>query len=286
MKARLHLEVFISLEIRTLGTHQVLVNGAEAQFKSKTAEELFFYLLAHPEGKQKEEIFEQLWQTEPTKESNNRFRVTVHRIRQALENNDVLLEQHNRYRLNAYVLASTDLNQMYRTLESAHHAATEELKLRAFQNVIGLYKGDFLPSMTVAWANELREELRGVYVRANLEISLLHCGTGACAGAVGALVRALRIDPYIGENYHQKLMTCLSVVEDKYAAIEHYRRFIHFLCAELEDSPMPETLVLAERIKNGEKICNRQPVQVTANCPFSSDGACVGQHNQVLERWQ
>ncbi len=273
----------MNLEIATLGTHQILVNGAEAQFKSKTAEELFFYLLAHPEGKQKEEILEQLWQTEPNKESNNRFRVTVHRIRHALESNDALLEQHNRYRLHADVLAATDLNQMYKALEQAHDAPTEELKLRAFQSLIRLYKGDFLPSVTASWANELREELRGVYVRANLEISLLHCGTGACAGAVSALVRALHIDPYIGENYHQKLMTCLSVVEDKYASIEHYRRFIHFLRVELEDSPMPETLILAERIKNGEKICNRAPMQITANCPFSSDGACVGQHNQVLE---
>ncbi len=271
----------MNLEIKTLGTHQVLVNGSEAQFKSKTAEELFFYLLAHPEGKQKEEILEQLWQTEPNKESNNRFRVTVYRIRHALENNDVLLEQHNRYRLNANVLEATDLNQMYKTIKTAHEAPSEELRLKAFQGLIALYKGDFLPSVTASWANELREELRGLYVRANLEISLLHCGTGACAGAVSALVRALRIDPYIGENYHQKLMTCLSVVEDKYAAIEHYRRFIHFLRSELEDSPMPETLVLAERIKNGDKICNRELMQVTANCPFSSDRACVGQHNQV-----
>jgi two-component SAPR family response regulator len=273
----------MNLEIKTLGTHQVLVNGSEAQFKSKTAEELFFYLLAHPEGKQKEEILEQLWQTEPNKETNNRFRVTVHRIRHALENNDVLLEDHNRYRLNSAVLAATDLNQMYKTLSEAHGTATDETKLKALQAVIKLYQGDFLPSVTASWANELREELRGVYVRANLEISLLHCGAGACEGAVGALVRALRLDPYIGENYHQKLMTCLSVVEDKYAAIEHYRRFIHFLRSELEDSPMPETLELAERIKIGEKICNRSSMQVTANCPFSGDGACVGQHNQVLE---
>jgi two-component SAPR family response regulator len=273
----------MNLEIKTLGTHQVLVNGSQAQFKSKTAEELFFYLLAHPEGKQKEEILEQLWQAEPNKETNNRFRVTVHRIRHALDNNDVLLEDHNRYRLHATVLAATDLNQMYKILEQANHTSSEELKLQAFQQVIQLYQGDFLPSVTASWANELREELRGVYVRANLEISLLHCGAGACEGAVGALVRALHIDPYIGENYHQKLMTCLSVVEDKYAAIEHYRRFIHFLRSELEDSPMPETLALAERIKSGEKICNRSPMQFTTNCPFSSNGACVGQHNQVLE---
>ncbi len=270
------LEVCPILEIATLGRHHVLVNNQAAQFKSKTAEELFFYLLAHPNGKQKEEILEQLWQTEPTNQSNNRFRVTVHRIRQALGHNQALLEQDNRYRLNAAVLAATDLNQIYQTLEEARHAPNKELRLQAFKRVIALYQGDFLPSITTTWANELREQLRGVFVRANLEISLLYCGTGTCAKAVSTLDAALRIDPYMGENHHQKLMTCLSVVEDKYIAIEHYRRFIHFLQVELEDSPMPETVALAERIKNGEKICNREPMSFTTNCCFSRDGAYVG----------
>ncbi len=266
------LEACPLLEIATLGGYHVLVNNHTAQFKSKTAEELFFYLLAHPNGKQKEEILEQLWQTEPNKESNNRFRVTVHRIRQALGHNTALLEKNNRYCLNATVLAATDLHQLYQTLEEADHAPNKELRLQAFGRVVALYQGDFLPNITATWANELREQLRGVYVRANLEISLLHCGTGACAKAVSALGIALHLDPYIGENHHQKLMTCLSVVEDKYVAIEHYRRFIHFLQVELEDSPMPETLELAERIKSGEKICSRQPMRLTANESFSSVG--------------
>ena len=274
----------MKLEITTLGAGSVLIDGTPVQFKSKTAEELFFYLLAYPEGKQKEDILETLWQTEPNKDSNNRFRVTVHRIRSALLSSNALIEEHNRYRLGAEVLAQTDLHHLYKALSEAGNTNDEAGRLLAFQKVLAIYQGDFLPSFNTTWANELREELRSVYVRANLEISLLHCGTGACEGAVGALVRALRVDPYIGENYHQKLMTCLSVVEDKYAAIEHYRRFIHFLRSELEDSPMPETSELAERIKRGEKICNREPMQLTQNCPFSSDGACVGGgHNQVLE---
>ena len=93
-------------------------------------------------------------------------------------------------------------------------------------------------------------------MRAEIELSLLHRQRGDCQASVAALARALRRDPFIGENHHQKLMSCLSVVESKYAAIEHYRRFLAFLRDELDDTPMPETMLLAQRIKAGEEVCS------------------------------
>lgn len=268
----------MNLQIQTLGHAQVLLEQQPAAFKSKTAEELFFYLLSHPEGKSKEQIFEDLWATEPNKDSNNRFRVTVHRIRTALNHPEAILERFERYFIHPEILATTDLHRLHLALEQTNQTAHDEkLNLAAYQKLIALYTGDYLPEIATAWATELREELRGIYVRANLELSMLHCSAGACEGAVSALVRALRVDPYVGEDYHQKLMTCLSVVENKYAAIEHYRRFLAFLRDELSDTPMPETLELAERIKGGEQICNPHAMRLTNNCPFSSDGTCVGE---------
>lgn len=283
------------LEIQTLGNAQVLIDGVPAAFHSKTAEELFFYLLAHPEGKTKEDILETLWNETPKKESNNRFRVTVHRIRHALGNNDAISESYNRYALSPDVLQHTDVQQIFRQLEVANTATDSDSRLSAFQRLLALYKGDFLPGVHADWVSNAREELQSVYVRASLELSLLHCDHGSCEGAVSALVRALRADPFIGENYHQKLMTCLSVVEGKYAAIEHYRRFLHFLRDDLDDTPMPETLELAERIKRGEQICRRpHPVapgtelelSLTQNCPFTPDGSCPGEGSQVTRVFQ
>jgi two-component SAPR family response regulator len=274
------------LEIRTLGTAQVLVDGANAAFHSKTAEELFFYLLAHPEGKTKEDILETLWSETPSKESNNRFRVTVHRVRSALGDSEAIVETYGRYRLHTNVLERTDMQQLFKALEIANNTTEPPERLAAFQRVLRVYQGDFLPNVQADWALEAREELKSVYVRTSLELSLLHCDQGACEGAVSALVRALRADPYIGENYHQKLMTCLSVVEGKYAAIEHYRRFLHFLRDQLDDTAMPETVLLAQRIKNGERICNNthsplNPV-VLQNCPFTPDGSCPGDGNSLM----
>jgi two-component SAPR family response regulator len=275
-----------TLDVRTLGKAEVLVDGQAAAWHAQAARELFFYLLSHPEGCSKDEILEQLWGLEVDPSANNRFRVTVHRVRTALSRPDALVEEYGRYRLSSEVLAATDVHRLYMELERAHHSADPKTRLEHYQRALKTYSGDYLPGEQADWVREAREEHRAAYVRAALEVSLLHCDHGSCESAVSALVRALRADPYIGENYHQKLMTCLSVVEGKYAAIEHYRRFIKFLREELEDTPMPDTEDLASRIKTGEAICKRDlgPDQPwTANCPLTSDGSCPGVFGQLLE---
>ena len=268
-----------TLSIRTLGNTEVLIDGQPADWHAQTARELFLFLLSNPEGVSKNEILERLWGLEPTPSASNRFRVTVHRVRTALDRHDAIREEFGRYRVSSEVLCATDIHRWYTTLERANHATDPTERLSLYQRALGMYHGDYLPGENADWVNGVREEHKAAYVRAALEVSLLHCDHGSCESAVGALVRALRADPYIGENYHQKLMTCLSVVEGKYASIEHYRRFIHFLREELSDAPMDETRDLAERIKGGESICVRHlgpDVPLTLNCPLTPDGSCPG----------
>jgi two-component SAPR family response regulator len=264
----------------------VFNQGQPVTWHAESARELFFYLLANPEGQSRDAILEQLWQESPSASVSNRFRVTMHRIRTALGANDVVLEEHGRYRLSNEVLRASDLHAFYQALEDASHASTPKDRLLAFQRVMNVYQGDFLAGLNADWLLEAREEHRAAYVRAEIEVSLLHCEHGACESSVAALVRALRADPYLGENWHQKLMTCLSVVEGKYASVEHYRRFLHFLRVELEDSPMDETADLANRLKNGEVICQRKAgvidVPETHSCALSSDGSCPGAFQHLI----
>jgi DNA-binding SARP family transcriptional activator len=273
-----------SLTIKTLGRNEVLVDNIPAEWHAQVAQELFFYLLSHVEGCSKEEILEQLWNLEPDPSSNNRFRVTVHRVRTALGRPDSILEEYGRYRLSNEVLIATDVHQLYLTLEQANHTSEPLERQRLYQHVLNLYHGDYLPGEHAEWARAAREEYKSAYVRAALELSLIHCDHGSCDAAVGALARALRADPFIGENYHQKLMTCLSVVEGKYASIEHYRRFLGFLREELDDTPMEETKDLAERIKSGESICNRDlKNHLTHHCPLTPDGSCPGVFGELIK---
>lgn len=265
------------LEVRALGGAEVLVGGREAEWHAAAARDLFFYLLSHPEGRSKEDVLETLWDLEGSPAANNRFRVTVHRVRAALGSPDTVLEERGRYRLGPAVFAASDVHRLHESLDQAASAEDSDVRLAAIQRALAAYGGEYLAGERAEWASAAREEHRAAYARAAIELSLLYCDDRSCTEAVGALVRALRADPYLGENYHQKLMTCLSVVEGKYAAVEHYRRFLRFLRDELDDTPMAETVGLAERIKAGEPICRAHggpDPMPTLSCPLTPDGRC------------
>ncbi|WP_084474115.1 AfsR/SARP family transcriptional regulator [Deinococcus pimensis] len=274
-----------ALVIRTFGRAEVLVGGAEAAWPSASARELLFYLLSRPEGATKAEILEELWGLEDDAASANRFRVTAHRLRATLGWSGAMTEAYGRYHLAPEVFRASDVQQVHAALHEAQTTEDAAGRLRAYRRVLAVYAGEYLPHVREDWAERAREEHRAAYVRACVEVSLVHCERSDCEGAVGALVRALRADPFIGENYHQKLMTCLSVVEGRYAAIEHYRRFIRFLREDLSDTPMPETVGLAERIKCGEQICRRPQGAATLPahlCALTTGGDCPAPLAEVL----
>ena len=275
-----------SLSIRTLGHAEVNLGGQPVQWRAESARTLFFYLLTFPGGKSRTEIINALWDAEPDALLSNRFRVVVHRARAALGAKDRLLEEHNRYRLSAEVLSASDIQAFSAELEQTKLDPLPATKTLALEHLLNTYQGDYLPLETAEWAQQGREEHRAVYVQAQVELSQLQCEAGACASSVESLAQAVRADPYMGENHHQRLMSCLSMVEDRYAATEHFRRFVSFLHREVNDSPMPETLELAERIKGGEHICQRQVHDAeppgTHHCPFSADQTCHIMLNTIL----
>ncbi|WP_245575067.1 bacterial transcriptional activator domain-containing protein [Meiothermus rufus] len=113
-----------------------------------------------------------------------------------------------------------------------------------------LYLGEYLPGFKDNWVAQPREEHKNAYIRALLEVALIHQKQADWAAASRYFEQALQADPYLGENYHQRLMWCLAAAGERYRAIEHYRRLARFLKEELGDTPMPETQELAERIKH------------------------------------
>ncbi len=241
-------------QVRTLGQVEVLVAGRPAIWHAHTAEELFFYLLSYPEGRSKAEILETLWGLDPDPVANNRFRVTLFRVRTALQNPAAVQEDHGRYRLSETILRSSDLYSFYQALAEGQRASCDTARLEAYQKAIALYQGDYLPGFANNWVSEAREEHRTAYIQALLEVALIYYDRSDWRQAALYLQQALKKDPYLGENYHQRLMWCLAAAGDSYGAIEHYRRFTKFLREELGDTPMPETQALAECIKQNQPL--------------------------------
>lgn len=282
-----------TLQIQTLGQTRILRDGLELKWSAQSARELLLYLLSFPEGRTRSQIFEDVWQQDIDAVSNNRFRVTLHRLRTCLGMPQAVSEERGRYQLSPEVWHCSDVYTFYQALsqaEAIHQAGAVPAAQRreALQRAISLYTGDYLAEEGAEWVITARGEHQAAYVQANLELSLLHCEEHACDLSVLAMVRALKADPYVGEQYHQRLMTCLSVVESKYQSIDHYRRFLKFLHDEVDDLPMPETLRLAERIKAGERICQHDDGTMLAmpqahHCPLAPDGRCPGTLQALIE---
>ena len=247
------------------------LDGKEVVWHAASARELFFYLLSFPDGRSKGDVAVALWPAEEgdNAASSNRFRVALHRLRAALENPVAVVKEYERYRLSPEVLAASDVFALQAALHDAQLADAAPAQgvqavRAALQRAVNLYGGESLPDVPSDWATTAREEYKVSYVQAMLELSMLHCEAAECDLAIRHLAQALRADPLIGENYHQDLMACLASVESKYAAVEHYRRFLKYLRDDLTDTPMLETSALAERLKAGELMC---PHQIGAHAP-------------------
>lgn len=256
-----------AVQIVTLGQAQVYVHGQAASWGARSAEELFWYLHAHPEGATRAHILSELWNQEDTAAAANRFRVALFRVRSALENPLAVTEHAGRFALSAELFAASDTAQLSGALAALTNPSLKtntaltsgtppsNLPPENLQQVLGYCQGLYLPHIQESWVQAERERWHALQVALQLQVAHQQCRDRQCALAACTLRAALSSDPYQPENLHQRLMGCLNVTESKYTAIEYYRRYLRFLAEEVGDTPMPETVELAQAIKLGEYHC-------------------------------
>ncbi|WP_135229104.1 AfsR/SARP family transcriptional regulator [Deinococcus fonticola] len=245
--------------LRSLGQADVLLDGRSVVWAARSAEELLWFLHAFPEGRYRHDILSQLWGLEDNTAAANRFRVALHRLRAALEWPDAVTEQGGRYCLHPELLEASDTYRLHQALRASRQSETLREREELLRQALASADGEYLPHLQGEWVEQGRAQHRAAVVEGYLTLSELHCAARECPLAAQALVKAAQSDPLIGEDHHQRLMACLSMTRDRFAAIEHYRRYRHFLASEVGDTPMHDTELLAERIKAGERVCEHLP---------------------------
>ena len=91
--------------LRSLGQAEVLRGGVPVAWPARSAEELLWYLHAHPDGRYRHDLLRDLWDLEDTPAAANRFRVALHRLRHALDFPEAVTERGGRYALHPDLLA-------------------------------------------------------------------------------------------------------------------------------------------------------------------------------------
>ena len=249
-------------QVRALGQAEVRVAGQPVQWGASSAETLFWYLHSRPNGAARAHLLSDMWQQNETPVALNRFRVALCRLRAALGSGTSVQEAAGRYQLHPELLAASDTQQLSRVLAQAQ-VAPDSAQTALWQAALALSGGEYLPDLMADWLDEARSRWREAQVRAHIGMARRHCAVRACPLAALELRAALQTDPYQPEDLHQRLMICLNRSQGKYVSIAHYRRFLHFLRAELNDTPMPETVELAEQIKRGADDCWGWPEPLT-----------------------
>jgi LuxR family maltose regulon positive regulatory protein len=238
------------LTIQALGRAQVRLDGelvATTDWQSRqTVRDLFFLLLAHPDGLTKEEVGVAFWPDSSTSQLRMRFKNAIYRLRRAL-GQDVVLFDGDLYWFNQALNYEYDVEVFLRKLAQARAATDADEQVVAYQEVIDHYAGPYLPDMEGTWVWPERERLWQAYVEAVLRLAEIYLETGEHEAALEYCLRILAEDPSL-EAAHGLAMRAYAAMGDRAAVARQFERCEQVLLEEIGIPPSLQTKALYETL--------------------------------------
>jgi len=230
--------------------------GGRVKFPVTTAERLFWYLLLFPEGRSRDLVIGEFFDTEVTSKSLTLLRVTVHRVRKAIGYDDAVIGTGDRITLAPEILENADIVRFGRSLARARVETCADRRAEMLRETLELAGGEFAPGLDADWADAARGEIAFATAEARLELAELACAARRCEEALVHLGNALSADPLLGEDRAQHHLICLAALRGPEQALAEFERYSRALRDEIGDGPAPETLRLVQRIQTRELICD------------------------------
>ncbi len=261
------------LEVRALGPLCIRREGeplpAEA-WRYARPRELLLYLLAHPDGRTRDQIGLVFWPDASATQLKNNFHVSLHHMRRALGRADLIVYDGDRYRV-AWELGvrfdARTFETVLRPFVAGGPRSARPASAQAgngpppavepgpeVEGALDLYRGDFLAEEGAGdWHLETRDRLRRLYADALLRLAGRREQAGAHAEAAELYRRVVAVEE-LHEDAHRRLMACLARAGDRAGALRHYDRLAAVLRSELEAEPEPETRALYDRLRSADGI--------------------------------
>lgn len=146
---------------------------------------------------------------------------------------------------------------------------------KRWAEALALYRGSLLEGLHVAgapafmdWLDRERERLRELGAAAAWRCAHEHIVAGELTEAERTAHRALRLVP-TDESPARAFIEALARAGDRAAALRFYEKFTRVLAEELEVEPAPETVAVAEAVRNGD---SGPPVNVQARGMARGEG--------------
>jgi LuxR family maltose regulon positive regulatory protein len=233
------------LHIRALGKMQVRVNKrliTNSEYQTQAARDLFFLLLAHPEGITKEEIGEIFWPNATPKDIKFRMKNTVYRLRHAVGRDVILLDQDN-YRFNNALDYEYDVELFLKENALGFKAKDPLQKLAHFREAAKQYKGPFLPEITETWVHSVRESLQQICINILLQTAEIYLNMANFTLALELCQRALSVDNCL-ELAYRLSFRIYAAMGDRASVVKQYSRCCEALLREINTEPSLQTQTL------------------------------------------
>jgi LuxR family maltose regulon positive regulatory protein len=234
------------LTIHTLGKAQVDLDGKPVTkpewVNQKRVRELFFLLLANPEGKTREEIGAILWQDSSPTQLRLQFKNAIYRLRYALGQEIVIFDGY-RYVFNYDLDFEYDV-QVYEEKVNQAKAITSPIeKIACYRTIVDMYQGSYLPEGEGTWVVAERERLWKMQVEAFLALVWLYLESGDNTTALEYAQRILREDR-CQEEAHRLSMRAYAALGNRAAIKRQYDECCWALRQEVDSEPSLQTQLL------------------------------------------
>ena len=284
------------LEVSTLGRFEVRrdhVPLSGGNWSRRKVNDLFKLLLSAEQHRlHREQIQEILWPSSTSEQAANSFGKTLYLLRRALEPDlvagkgsasiYVLLERDSLILIPDSIEIDADLFEssakplqakMRSRSQKGHDAGSDAQLLNEFDQMLSLYKGDYLPDdLYEDWAQRRRDRLRRIY-----SWLLENAATLALANAqgqrAGEYLQALLERNSADEQTHRQLMLVFARMGRRSDALNQYQLLRAALREELDANPLAETVDLYRRIQAGNITIDLSgEPQHTGEAPLIADG--------------
>ena len=230
-----------TLSVLAFGEPSMMINHLPiTRWRLARSLELCFFLFNHGGVARKEQIIDALWSDNENVDQG--LRSTVYYLRKTLGENSVT-SQSGIYRLNLAPLYGDEVfydvsvfRQHYakarKALKQAYHHQAQAL----LQQMLKLYRGDYVQSFYSDWCIGPRDELRRMYMYALQQLAQLAWNNELLEESIAHWQRLLAIDNCY-EQAHHGLMLCYIRQGKRSLALRQYQRCVDTLQAELSISP-------------------------------------------------
>lgn len=279
-----------TLTLSLLGNFRADLNGRPlGRFRTNKVQALLIYLVSEPERAHRREfLMELLWPGLPLEAAQVNLRQTLYLLRQAIpevaasaESGGVSLVIADRLtvQFNPAAVCDVDVARFLRRLHGRPAIADRE-------QAIALYQGDFLADFYLSdsnefegWAEGKRTNLRRQAIE-TLDVLINHYSAQRDSERVITYTRRqLELDN-LRETTWRQHMRALTHSGRRHEALIAYETCRRVLWEELNLTPQPDTIALAEQIQTGEET----PLSVPAYLMPIQPPSCGNRRGSRLAR--